>query len=1629
MKKRCFLIFLLCLALLPALALASAPPVYTRAQIEARLDDLATTLHLKYFTTTGEGCNGTSYVSGHSCSKCMLQNVVAASSAFRTTSGLDKWPAKPASFSMNYGTWSTAHNAGNLNATTYSCRAFAGFAGWYLFAGKGTDTVQYHRLIDCKMTEAYKYACPGDIIDFGHHAMIYISGTSSKLTVLDCNAARSGYGQCVVQKRVKSATSEMVTISRAANYACRTEYRQINSDELDGHQYRLYSGSCSWEEANAFVSSLGAGWHLAAIGSAEEQNVIAAMAAEWNGSKYGGMAWLGARYTGGQWTWVTGEPFAYTNWQKEPASPASTPYAVISGVTNTKSAHNTQKDKWKAVSALNRFYMPGFVAEYTPPLEAFDGTVYDLYATMTVSAPEADLYSAPGTDAYFLRTLQGGETIHTRQLLAGSDGSRWCLLDSGAYVSYHALRYVSNDKTAAGKDLMTPAALQPLGMPFSYGGSVTAEDSLLMVGVTLTNQTAGRELTGFWYAPEGGNVHTVALADIAGDMPLMDLSAYEAGSYEMTLRFYNAAEQSVFTIRSPFTVAEQGCAHVIAFPYILREPDCTQAGLAADYCTVCQRVLDRREALPSLEHAAGEWTVAQAPSSSAHGREELHCSACDAVMKSRVIPGAGFAFVDRKTDAATGREYILMSGSTSWTNARAYAESLGSGYQLACMDGDSTAEQGIIQALAEELGKACWLGGSCAEGSWLWLSGKPIDTADGRWASGQPSGVHGSSPEMYLGVYGDSAQTSYAEKGKWNDFSVSSSTVKGFVIEYAPHAVSCPAHLTMTAGGEYPLLTGTRGAAAWRLAAGGENAEIVDNSGETVLRAVQAGYAVVEFTGADGSTALLGVTIMPEEKRCAIVLEDDGWDGVLSAGFDRTFRLELQGPADGCAAAPVWSIEGSAAIVTADGYACTVSALGNGSATLRVSVEVVMEDGFLNPTETWTAEIDMATLIPDDTDITCSMPDGSAADKLDYLRGVFLEGWYFNLHTAAPAGEVQYRIHAGESTVGVSSIPCDHTACSTYWGHLHGTRATGYARTVYYLVWGHEQSRDSYMFIYNPEQDNFDFLLGLAPGDVIYTGSHSMVVTGVEGDTVYVTDCNADGDCRIRWDAVYSLAELENLIRATGKGRVYTPAFRDMPKGSMANYVMHEGKSMSIYSHPFNDSRKLDSLEGGEVFPVDLSHTYVNTNASYGAGTWALCYAQDKEPGWVLISDESYCAEEDLGEELVEHIAVTAPSGEFDLETFRADLLAKDYGKYFTGVVSGILEEAEIVIRPVNPLSGETGDITARWSGTFIPGFRSEIDFSEKRARFTEEELYSLGEGAYRCMITIRYTQGGEAHEWTSPAASTVLWLTTPETSFPNDCEPAVLNCDAITEAIIPVYLGSEPFNMLYAGIEMLSGEDVGDVTWSWDEGQLILRVERLQPGEVSFELRVADGVESYWWSIITVNFRDCAHEDTAYMRSTSCLEEGYWCILCLDCGEMLLEGEDVLDAHEWHVAACTPSDGADGQVGKVECTVCGDMLQEEMIIPASRCMQLPWGLEALEEEALCGVGAAQITVPAGVTSIGARAFADCSSLVLVILPDTVQQIAADALEGSPAVLLCSAGNAYVIDWARANNMPLYIME
>ncbi len=104
----------------------------------------------------------------------------------------------------------------------------------------------------------------------------------------------------------------LTNAKRHYNYDIDSHTLDIPNDAIsyDGNYYKAFEESLDWFEAKARCEEMGG--HLMTVTSSEEQNIIADLLNNSPRDNY----WLGATDTEveGEWKWITGEPFEYTNW-------------------------------------------------------------------------------------------------------------------------------------------------------------------------------------------------------------------------------------------------------------------------------------------------------------------------------------------------------------------------------------------------------------------------------------------------------------------------------------------------------------------------------------------------------------------------------------------------------------------------------------------------------------------------------------------------------------------------------------------------------------------------------------------------------------------------------------------------------------------------------------------------------------------------------------------------------------------------------------------------------------------------------------------------------------------------------------------------------------------------------------------------------------------------------------------------------------------------------------------------------------------------------------------------------------------------------------------------------------------
>lgn len=102
--------------------------------------------------------------------------------------------------------------------------------------------------------------------------------------------------------------TDSVTTTHTTTATVRPAWVPADAVEHNGHYYKRYEETLSWDEAKAACEELGG--HLATITTAEEQAAVMAYLEQ--GSQHN--CWIGSRRAYDQWIWITDEPFEYSNW-------------------------------------------------------------------------------------------------------------------------------------------------------------------------------------------------------------------------------------------------------------------------------------------------------------------------------------------------------------------------------------------------------------------------------------------------------------------------------------------------------------------------------------------------------------------------------------------------------------------------------------------------------------------------------------------------------------------------------------------------------------------------------------------------------------------------------------------------------------------------------------------------------------------------------------------------------------------------------------------------------------------------------------------------------------------------------------------------------------------------------------------------------------------------------------------------------------------------------------------------------------------------------------------------------------------------------------------------------------------
>lgn len=164
-----------------------------------------------------------------------------------------------------------------------------------------------------------------------------------------------------------------------------------------------------------------------------------------------------------------------------------------------------------------------------------------------------------------------------------------------------------------------------------------------------------------------------------------------------------------------------------------------------------------------------------------------------------------------------------------------------------------------------------------------------------------------------------------------------------------------------------------------------------------------------------------------------------------------------------------------------------------------------------------------------------------------------------------------------------------------------------------------------------------------------------------------------------------------------------------------------------------------------------------------------------------------------------------------------------------------------------------------------------------------------------------------------------------------------------------------------------------------------------------------------------------CVHSPAVTVPAVAptCTEPGNTeTTVCSKCGAVLTESE-VIPATGHTVVEdkyIAPTRTTGGITSGSHCEVCGEILEgNEPIAPLKEAVvvTLPREIEGLDDEAYMGSGAVCVRIDSRCRYIAARAFARCALLTVIEIPAGVTDIAEDAFEGSPNVIIVTTEGSY----------------
>lgn len=188
-----------------------------------------------------------------------------------------------------------------------------------------------------------------------------------------------------MQKKLLALTIAITSIFNLCTVTAgaKESYSPIAEEVYNGHTYQIFDEGLTWTEAKEYCEEVGG--HLVTITSEAEQEVIEKMLENGTKNQY----WIGMRTSGGP-TWITGEIYEYSNWDKgEPnnkhKSNSNEDYVHIYNRANP-AVWGSERFKWNDIFEDNTYpgeenyfalkYV-GFICEWDNIFSSFGSEISD----------------------------------------------------------------------------------------------------------------------------------------------------------------------------------------------------------------------------------------------------------------------------------------------------------------------------------------------------------------------------------------------------------------------------------------------------------------------------------------------------------------------------------------------------------------------------------------------------------------------------------------------------------------------------------------------------------------------------------------------------------------------------------------------------------------------------------------------------------------------------------------------------------------------------------------------------------------------------------------------------------------------------------------------------------------------------------------------------------------------------------------------------------------------------------------------------------------------------------------------------------------------------------------------------